>query len=669
MKVPLKWLSEYVDISGIDPLELSDMLTMRGLEVDSVEEVGLDTVIDIELTPNRGDCASLIGVAREVSAILNREIKLPEVNIGSKKTDMATKIDVKCADKCPVYHLRNVKNITIGPSWEWMKERLRACSVRPLNNIIDITNYVMLETGQPLHAFDADKISGDTVIVREARPGETLLMLDGEERTFNGGEVVIADKNGPIAVGGIIGAKDSAVSGKTTEILVESAYFVPQSISMAERNLKVKTEASYRFAREIDKGGILYALNRAINLMKETAGATPVKGRISHDSLNFKENKIRVNINKLNSILGTSISKDNIKKNLLDIDFDIEFSGENFEVRVPSYRNDVRRPVDVIEEVARIYGYDRIESKLPELKVGIGYFEPIDPFLEGENSLRARGYWESLTHTLTDSDKIVELYGTGSEEKLIHLKNPVSLDMDILRPTILPGLLEVSSYNANRKSRYLKFFERGPVFIEKDGEYFEEHNIAYLSAGGDFFEAKNTMKTMLESLNQNYELEYPGSSAYFKGGRCGVLTIEGEFSGEFGIIKENLCKNYKLEDPYTGGYLILDKVVKEKIRERVFKNWSTYPAIYRDLSLISPIKLTHKDIYGIIKSEGKKELKNVEVVDSYRGENLGPGRKSITYSLEFNSDEEMLSSEYVDSAVKDILNELENKLGVTLRPK
>ncbi|MDA3792066.1 MAG: phenylalanine--tRNA ligase subunit beta [Elusimicrobia bacterium] len=682
MKIPLKWLNEYVDTSGVSPHRLGEILTMRGLEVDSVSDTDAGTVIDIELTPNRGDCASVIGVAREVASALEKKINLPKVNYESSpgKESILLKIDIQNPEKCPVYHLQKINDITIGPSPEWMQKRLRACSVRPLNNIIDITNYVMLETGQPLHAFDAERISGDTVTVRLARAGESLLMLDGVQRKFDGGEVVIADKNGPIAAGGIMGGENSSVNDITKDILVESAYFSPQSISRAERTLNVKTNASYRFAREIDKGGILYALARTVELIKQLGKAEPAGEKLSFDTLNVSQKtqkKIKVDLKQLNSLLGTSVNKDNIKKYLRSINFGVEFTGSSFEVTVPSYRNDVHRPVDVIEEVARIHGYDRIDAKLPNLKTGTKYFEPRDPFAEAENALRARGYWESLTHTLTDSDKITGIYTNEFKEikeKLVRLKNPISVDMDILRPSILPGLLKVAGYNANRKSRSLKFFEKGPVFFKKGNDFLENSHIAYTAAGSEYFEAKNSMEALTESLKQDYSFNYSGSSAYFKKGRSGVLSIDGKFSGEFGLVKESLLKSYNLNQAYTGGYLILDEVNKDRISNKRFKKWSAYPAIYRDISLICPAELTHKSIYDIIKVNGGGELKKAEVADSYIGEKIGAGKKSITYALEFNSEEktlssETLSSEKVDFLIEDILNELENKFGITLRPE
>ncbi|MEA3506892.1 MAG: phenylalanine--tRNA ligase subunit beta, partial [Elusimicrobiota bacterium] len=611
------------------------------------------------------------------AAALEKELKLPKVNyeVFSDSSQFSYSIDVQSPELCPVYHLHEIEGIAIGPSPQWMQEKLTACGIRPLNNLIDITNYVMLETGQPLHAFDAESISGETVLVREARRGETLLMLDGVEREFSGGETLIADSAGPIAVGGVMGGEYSSITDSTENILLESACFSPQSISRTERTLNIKTEASYRFAREVDKAGLLFALGRASALIKKLCGGKllKLKKKYSFDELKFSQKVIAADTEKINSLLGTALTGEEIKKYLESINFKIDTGsgGGEFKVTVPSYRNDVSRPVDITEEVARVHGYDRIESALPAVKTGTDYFERKDPLTEGETSLRASGYWETVTHTLADGEKLSGI-GPGNASRsfpgeIIRLQNPVSADLDILRPSVLPGLLEVLSYNLNRKSPYHKFYEKGPVFFKKEDKLIEKIHLAYIAGEEDYFIAKNTMETLLDSLKQDYSFEYPSNSFYFKEGRCGSIIIEGKFAGEFGAIKESFAGTSNVSRACSGGYLILEKVNKEKIKAVKFEKWSPYPVASRDLSLICPIELTHKNLYDIIKSRGGQNLKNVRVVDSYTGKKLGPEKKSITYSLEFNSREKTLSSEEVDSLIEDILKGLKKEYGVTLR--
>ena len=345
--------------------------------------------------------------------------------------------------------MKFIKNVKIGESPDWIKKRLKKSGIRPLNNVIDITNYVMIEMGQPLHAFDADKINGDTIFVRKGKIGEEILALDGEIQKLTPDEIVIADVDAPIAIGGVMGGENSSITSDTRHILLESAFFVGDSIVRTARRLEISTESSYRFARHIDARGVERALNRAAYLIEKICGGEPASGELCEKNIDLKLKKITLDVDSINKVLGTSVNAEQVRNYLESLSFKVDVNKDILSAEVPSYRNDISRPIDIIEEIARIHGYENIRPTLPESKIVTELLKNPDNFITAEEILRSAGYWETITHSLVSG----ELYNKicSSENNAVEIDNPINVNMDILRPNLIFGLLDVCKYNINQK--------------------------------------------------------------------------------------------------------------------------------------------------------------------------------------------------------------------------
>ncbi len=667
MLLPVEWLREFVEFSAGED-ELAQILTSRGLEVESVKKTPAGGVIEIELTPNRGDCASVLGVAREVAAHFGLPLLSPSSSYSETGPGAESRygIRVEPSGICPIYHLKLIRDIKVGESPEWLKDRLSASGIRPLNSVVDVTNYVMLETGQPLHAFDASLIGGNTVEVRGGRDGESITVLDGSVHKLSPEDIVISCDGTPVALGGVTGGLDSAVKSSTGEILLEAAYFRSRSISATERRLGLKTEASYRFSRGVDPGGLLRALDRAAHLLAEISGGSPAPGVLSHDEFPEKETWVRVTLSDINSLLGTELKPDRVVNLLEALGFKTE-GGRELSVRVPSYRrDDIRRGVDIIEEIARSLGYDKIPSRLPRSSVSSALARKPDPFTRAGEVLGAMGYSRCVTLPLCGSENCVSAgFDPGS---LILIDNPVSVNMDALRPSLLPGLISTIKYNINQGVQTLKFFERGPVFINSGKEHSETRHLAFAAASDDFLEVKSGAVSILDALRQGYELEYPEESGVFKPGRYARVRVNGLTAGEMGIFGSGFLKAMGVPGrSLGGGYLALDKLDRSSASFARFSPWSPYPSVFRDISIVVEDSLTHSDIYDTIKSAGGRHLKRVRLSDVFTGKSLETGKKSMTYRLEFNSDERTLTSDEVEGYFGKVVEELKRACGASLR--
>ncbi len=711
MKIPIDWLKDFIEIKKSSQ-EIEEILTLKGLEIAEIYSGLTGDVLEIELTPNRGDCASLIGVAREIAAAERKKYKFPESqenitnegeHCGALKKTPHTQSFFSGAflshlkvDTCnsPIYYLKHI-NVQIKPSPDWMQKRLTDCGIRPLNNVVDITNYVMLELGQPLHAFDAALIKGNTIIVRDGIEGENIITLDGKTRKITSKDIIIADKEKAIAIGGIMGAANSSVTEKTKDVLLESAFFLPETIAFTSRRLSLDTEASYRFSRHIDTGSVQTALNRAVSLIAEICSAKSSSKTLVHCNFNFQKRIIEISIKKINKILGTDLNIESATEYLKLLEFEVLIKSDDiFQATVPSYRNDITRDIDLIEEIARMHGYDNIKETLPEIKMIEARIEP-DIFFGTENILRALGYFDTITHTLINSE-IVKAATIKSEESPLPLANPINIRMDVLRTNLFYGLLDVAAYNINQNQKNIKFYERGKVFCRMSAadSNNESFHIAFISLvenplpTDDFFEAKKIITAILKNLRQEYEYDYSGASTgsghstFFDKNKSAVIQIcngsgHSTFAGEFGCFNKDFLKLFNLkEKKFIGGYLLLNSI-NEKNLYNQFTKWSIYPSVFRDISLVAPIETTHLQIYNKIKENGgiggksapsNGILKNIQLYDTFSDEKLGKNKKNLTYTLEFNSSERTLISEEVKKSFDDIVLALKS-IGVTLRDK
>ncbi|NLB34954.1 MAG: phenylalanine--tRNA ligase subunit beta [Elusimicrobia bacterium] len=668
MLLPLEWLKDYLDIDE-SAEKIADLLVSIGMEVESFKDTPTGKVFEIELTPNRGDCASVVGLARELAAALGKPFSIPEREIFEEGEPLSSIYNVSVDEPlfAPVYHLRLIRGVEVGESPDWLKERLLAAGQRPLNSVVDATNYLMLELNQPLHAFDADKIQGKTIIVRRGGEGEEFLALDGEKILLTPEDTVISGGGRPIALGGVVGGENSGVTDKTQNILLESAYFTPRVISATERRHGIKTEASYRFSRGTDPGGALKALDRAALMISELTGGKIAQGALSVDNMPLKGAKVEVKVPYINKPLGTDLKSSHIKKLLVPLEFTVrEEDEETLFIEIPSFRGDVRRPSDIAEEVARTYGYDNIKSTLPTSSITTELLRQADPFKKSEQVLACSGYSQAVTLSLSSSKSALD--AGMNERELVFVDNPINVNMDILKPSILFGLLEAAVYNVNQGRKDVSLFERGPIFRKGGENLYEREALGFLSATEDFFEIKKTVLTILEALRLDFTIDYPSGSPLFDSEASALIKISGGEIGAFGLLSENLMKTVpNAKKSFSGGYIILSELLKETNLDRKYVPWSPYPSVFRDISIVVNTSLTHSAIYDNIFQSGGRILKNIRLFDTFRNERIGEGKKSMSYELEFNSNDKTLTSEEVEVKMKIILENLEDSFDATLR--
>ncbi len=668
MKVPVQWLKEYV--SGLPSAErLAEILTLRGLEVEDVTDGLTGKVIELELTPNRGDCASIVGVARETAAALGKKIK-NDIPFKTDKSDgEKPKISIKNQDpvKCPLYFLKLITDLKTAPSPKWLEERLKDCGIRPQNSIVDITNYVLMETGQPLHAFDADKIEGTEIIIREAEKGEKITTLDGIERKLHGGEIVIADRCGPIALAGVMGGEHTAVSPSTGTVLLESACFLPACISRTESIHGIVTESSYRFSRGTDPGGVKMSLLRAAGLMAEVCCGNISALALEDVRKPFARPVIELKPYNISSVLGCAIPEKDIKKSLEELGFGVNAKGRLLHVEVPSYRSDVSREIDIIEEIARCFGYDRIQETMPGVSAETDLVPPEDILERAGEILRGIGFYQVLTPTLCDGSLMTKIY-SGKKIKPVELANPLTGNFDILRLDLLSGLLKVALYNINRNNYQVKLYERGSVFKKGSKGTVENEQLAFVEKNGDFFAVKAAVLGVLEEMKQDYSLAYGIDSIWFEKEKSAAVFIKGKEAGTFGVFKGEILEKLDIDDEgFSGCYLIPELFDRSAIEGIKFRSWSEFPSVYRDISVVADVKLTHSEIYDNISSGGGEILRDIRLFDVYTGKGIEKGLKSMTYRLEFNSPEGTLSSAQVSKKMDLIVKKLKKDLSVELR--
>ncbi|MBU1006279.1 MAG: phenylalanine--tRNA ligase subunit beta, partial [Candidatus Omnitrophica bacterium] len=583
MRVSLNWLKDFIDIKG--GLEkVRDSLTMAGLEVSSVIDIEGDSVMDIEITPNRPDCLSILGVARELASATAGTLK---IQASIKKSYMkkaaghgAAKIDVVDKRGCPRYVGCIIKNAKIGPSPKWLIERLNAMGVRAVNNVVDITNYVLFETGQPLHAFDLDKLDGNKIIVRRAKKGESIITIDGVKRDLEPDTLVIADGKSPVAIAGIMGGKATEITNETKNIFLESAYFDPISVRRSQRKLTLASESSYRFERGVDLGMVLSASARAQELIKDLAGGK-AKGTVTDvGGRTIKEKEISLNLTEIPRVLGVDIKSNVVMDFFKRLELKPVKSGKNkISVKVPSYRQDLDTETDLIEEVARLYGYDKMPSKDPVFSAQKYYEQEKKEQVSFEKNAKrilcSLGLNEVLTYTLT-SRSAIEAMGI-SFDKALRLANPMSSNQEFMRPSLLPEMLEVVSWNLSKNNLLLKLFELNKVYMidKASGNVREKNNLSIGVCGVtegnwkekareiDFFDLKGIVQCFLdESGVKDYVIKEGADFASLRNELSASIKIAGETIGMLGEIKSEVAKKFDIKQKVYLAELDVESLLK-----------------------------------------------------------------------------------------------------------
>lgn len=692
MRVSFNWLKDYVDIR-MPPEALAEKLTMAGLEVTSSAKIDQDTAWEIEVTPNRTDCLSIVGMAREVAAITGKKLKVPKISSFRGKSAAGAPIQIRDKKLCRRYLGRVIKNIHVGPSPAWLAQRLEVMGIRAVNNIVDITNFCLLEFGQPLHAFDLDKLQGQRIIIRLAQADERIVTIDGVNRDLDPTMLVVADKFSPQAIAGVMGGKGSEVNDATTNILLESAYFDPLNIRNTSRKLALATQSSYRFERGVDLSGVYQASLRATELIRKFARADrkKSKGIIVGKLVDKGEkartiNKVRLRYAKVTQVLGVQISPSHIKEALRRLQFSFSRkSKEGLIANVPSFRSDISREADLIEEVSRLYGYDKIALSLAKLTPSLSSAGRLKLASEETHHLvrqilSSLGLREIMTYSLISRQGLRRL--GLSFDHAITVRNPLSYGQEIMRPSLLVGMLNTMLTNINRKNMNLKLFELGRTYLKEDARLTREltnlciglvgkKSDSWEQAQGEysFFDLKGIVETLLQKLRvADFRFAQSAQApSFFIAGRCAAVMAGEENLGFLGEVKKEVLEKFDLACSVYVCELALHRLLGHISQEKKFVPLARFPSIDRDVSLIAPQQVLSEQITSLIQKIGRDLVEKVTLFDQYSGEQIPSGSRGLAYSIEYRSKERTLTAEEVDKLHTQVRKALSEELKVQVR--
>lgn len=668
MKISLEWLSEYLP-GPLAAEAAGEALTHGGLPVEVIEKHGDDTVIDVEVTSNRGDCLSHVGIARELSALLNREFRnvTPQIRESGGSASDAIAVTIEAPSLCPHYTARVIRNVKIGPSPKWLSRRLEAIGLRPINNVVDVTNYVMFELGQPLHAFDLDKIEGRKIIVRQARRGEKLISIDGRERVLEPEMLVIADARKPVALAGVMGGHDSEVSDSTTNVLLESARFDPLSVRKTARHLAMKSDSSYRFERGIDPLLPERASRRAAQLIVDLAGGELLKGEVAAGQSGYLPKRLTLRLEKLRQLLGVQFAAQQVTDALQRLSLSPSQADNRVEMQVPSYRLDLNLEVDLVEEVARVIGYDKVPVR-DEIAIRVAPPDPAAAALDTiRTSLISGGYFESVTFGWV-SDLLASDFTPPEAIGLPRADESVRKADGSLRPSILPGLLESVRRNENVGTPDARLFEIGSTFYLAPGGKVDERRKVALVGGNDLRDVRGLVELLLNRLDPGRDIRVVADSRPgFARAACGRIEWAGQVIGYLGKIDRGVCEKLGLREIPAAVELELLPLIEGAQRVPTQAELPTFPAVRRDLSLVVPESMPYEKIESAIRRQSPDMMEDLEYVTTYRGKPLEKGQKSVTVAMVFRSPTQTLTGHQVDATVQRVVEAVKSELGAILR--
>lgn len=638
-----------------------------------------DDIIEFEITSNRPDCLSMIGMARETAATLRKRVRYPEIKvteIDEKSNDKVT-VRIDDQDGCLRYVARVVKDVKIEPSPLWMQQKLIKAGVRPINNIVDITNYVMLEYGQPLHAFDMDKVEGNQIIVRRAENNEVLRTLDGVDRKLTDIMTVIADTKKALGIAGVMGGEESEITSNTKYILLESANFSKERIRQTSKKLGLRTEASSRFEKGLDPNMAEIAANRVCQLVEELGAGKILKGAVDVFPVKKEATKIIIRPNRINSLLGTELTSAEMVDMLKLLEISAECSGEDIEVTVPTFRPDLEQEADFAEEIGRIYGFDRITATMMKGNVVAGgktYGQVIEDVTK--DILTAMGFNEVLTYSFVSPRSIdkIRLGEDSIKRNFVKLLNPLGDETSVMRTSLLPNILDVLARNQNRKVEGARAFEMGKIFIpkpESSGELpYEIPNLVMGMYGDeeDFYTLKGAVETLLNRLGVlGCEFEVEKYHPAFHPGRCANIMYGSHTIGTLGEIHPAVMDNYDIDERCYCAEIDYDILLRLIRIDKIYKPLPKYPAITRDFAIVVRDNVYVREIEKIIREHGGEILESYKLFDVYTGNQIPEGYKSVAYTLTYRHRERTLMDEEVNKVNEEIIATIERQLGGKLR--
>lgn len=658
----------------------------QDVEVGScaIEALNLDDeVLELDLTPNRADALSMMGVAYEVGALYNQKPKFekPQYEASNEKASDYISIKVEAKEANPLYAAKIIKGVKIGPSPLWLQNALIASGIRPINNVVDITNYVLIEYGQPLHAFDLDRFGSNEVVVRFAKDGEEIVTLDDVKRKLSSEHLLITNGMEATAVAGVMGGAFSEVREDTTNVLLEAAYFDGSTVRKASRDLGLRSEASSRFEKGIDPNRVLEAAERAAQLMSEIAGGEVLEGTVAVQSATFTEKTVSITLERINRSLGTTLSSEVVAEIFDRLQFAYEEKGGTFNVTVPTRRNDISIEEDLIEEVARLYGYDLIPTTLPITTTTQGTLSAYQKKRRKvRNYLETCGLYQAITYSLTSESKT----STTDEFSTVKLSMPMSEERSTLRTSLIPHLLEIVHYNRNRKVNDVFVYEIGSIFLSTEKELtklpIEKEMLAAALSGlwlehgwqgekkqVDFFVAKGILEGLFAELGLENKIRFEKAQEEgFHPGRCAAILLDGEQIGVLGQVHPTVQKELDLQETYVF-QLDVEKLLTKEVEPVVYESLPRYPAIERDIALVVDKGTSAQTVQEIIERAGGKLLTKVELFDLYEGEHMEEGKKSLAFALTYYDPEKTLTDEEVTEVHNKVLAQLEEEIGAKLR--
>ena len=630
-----------------------------------------DTCVEFEITPNRPDCLSVIGLAREAAVTFDKPLNLPAPQVkgcGGDVNDYLS-VEVQNTELCPRYTAKVVKNVKIGTSPRWMRERLRASGVRPINNIVDITNYVMLEYGQPMHAFDIEYVKDHKIIVRNARTGETIKTLDGVERPLTEDMLVIADSEKASAVAGVMGGEYSGINENTHTVVFESANFKGSSVRVTAKKLGMRTESSGRFEKGLDAQNCLPAIMRACELVEKLGAGEIVDGVIDVDNTGYKPTEIELNPAWINKFLGTEICEDRMRKILTDLHFELDGN----KITVPSYRGDVEHKADVAEEIARIYGYNNIPTTTAKGSPQGGYSEYQSFERKVNQNMISQGLYEIMTYSFVSPkqyDKI-RLPENDPKRASVVIRNPLGEDTSIMRTNAIPSMMDILSKNYNNRNGAVSLYEIGneylPVVDDPLPDEVPNLVMGMYGENKDFFTLKGAVENLLDMLSIcDYDVTACKDDPTFHPGRCAVLSKDGEEFGIIGEIHPIVCGNYDIGTRVYVGKLNMRKLFALSNNDKTYVPLPKFPASTRDIALLCDDSLPVLTMEKAIKNAAEKILEKVELFDVYKGSQIEAGKKSVAFNITMRAADRTLTDEEVNSAMAKIVKAME-ELGAQVR--
>jgi phenylalanyl-tRNA synthetase beta chain len=648
-----------------------------GVPLDKAFQLETDFILDIAVTPNRPDCLSHLGIAREIGAMVRQPVTRPDIRLKESKklAGEQVSIEISTEEGCPRYSARIIGNVEIGPSPSWMVKRLEAVGIRSINNVVDITNYVLMETGHPLHAFDMDLLSGQKIVVREAKNGETFTTLDDKERVLPRGTVLICDADKPVAIGGIMGGLNSEVHSNTCNILLESAYFRPESIQLSSRLLGLTTEASLRFERGADPNGTLYALDRAADLISRLCGGEIYREVVDAYPSVIQKTTVPLQTERINTLLGTSLTNGEMRELLESIDLKVK---DNI-VTVPTFRPDIHVLADLAEEIARLYGLDKIPPRQifqTDYRVQINEF---DIFVdELKEILAGLGLQEVISRSMVNS----EIWETATGQTLFPIFNPISKDLDGLRISLLPSLAQLIQYNLNRQWKDLRLFEINRIFIPaagQDEQPTEELHLSIALTGRkdgeswyatkkpvDFFDIKGLTEAICHKISlDNWRFISYSENGLQENGLA--VYVDKKRIGSCGRLSQKVTQVFDIEENIYVADFAVKALFNNRITDKKYQPIPRFPAVERDIALIIDAGLEAEKLLSTIRKEGGSLLTYIGIFDVYQGKQIPEGKKSLAFHLTFQSAKRTLTEDEVNVLMEKIYKQTQHLYQAKLR--